>query len=177
MNAYLRVMEEITHKVYFVVESCFIWQFVMCCMVAHSSDWCALQEALYKCIDTIQYSIHLRSFEIRWHTASENKQLDNWIVPYTTLAQHNSPSYHQYNRLEMWSHSRVYIHLRGITGRPQSVWKEELAFIQNPGIEISVIFFWEFEVMGPRSKIILNSLDGRKEAKQYVIVTGDNSTP
>ena len=39
-------------------------------------------------------------------------------------------------------------------------------FIQNPRNEINVIFLWEFEIMGHRSKIILNSLDGRKEAVQ-----------
>ena len=47
-------------------------------------------------------------------------------------------------------------------------------FKQNSGNEVNVIFFWEFEV-GPRSKIILSSLVGRKEAQQYVVITGDNS--
>jgi len=55
-----------------------------------------------------------------------------------------------------------------IRGRPQSVRKDKLGlvFIQNPGNEINVMFFWEFEVMGTRPKMILNSLDGRKEAKK-----------
>ena len=51
----------------------------------------------------------------------------------------------------------LYKQLTGIKGRPQSVRKEKLAFIQNPGNEINLIFFWEFEVMGPRCKIIYNS--------------------
>jgi len=42
--------------------------------------------------------------------------------------------------------------------------------------EVKVILFWESEVMGPKSKLILNSWDGRIESKQCVIVTGDNST-
>jgi len=57
-----------------------------------------------------------------------------------------------------------------VNGTKIQLEKEKLAFTQNPGNEVNVIFFWEFEVMGPRSKIILSSLDGRKEAQQYVVI-------
>jgi len=31
---------------------------------------------------------------------SSSRQLGNWTIPKTTLAQRNSPGYHQYNKLE-----------------------------------------------------------------------------
>jgi len=31
-----------------------------------ASDWCALQEALYKCIDTIQYNIIMASLHVSY---------------------------------------------------------------------------------------------------------------
>src|SRR6218665_3817247 len=33
-----------------------------------ASDWCALQQALYKCIDTIQHNTHTKYTHIHTHT-------------------------------------------------------------------------------------------------------------
>src|SRR6218665_2499528 len=39
-----------------------------------ASDWCALQEALFKCIDTIQYNTIQPCFLINWRTLSHSCQ-------------------------------------------------------------------------------------------------------
>ena len=55
-----------------------------------SSDWCALQEALYKCIDTIQYKGYMRktdshSSEVQLSELLASAQPDvmglRWIEP------------------------------------------------------------------------------------------------